>query len=154
MEEGFHLGKRPEMTGGGLIRSLGGWTAAKAALRGIKERVKKDERILGEGDFVQEVLMQAGNNSNGATGIEPGDTISIGWWRRLRFGLVWNRRSLPVPLLPMFSYLGQEGYLVNLELRAGRIIHSSQKWFISLGKLNPCASLFRSIYERFCTLKT
>ena len=43
------------MVGGGLIRSLGGWTAAKA-LRGAKDRIKGDERILGDGDFVQEVL--------------------------------------------------------------------------------------------------
>ena len=48
-------GNRPELVGGGLMRSLGGWTAAKA-LRGTKDRIKGDERILGDGEFVQEVL--------------------------------------------------------------------------------------------------
>jgi len=34
---------------------LGGWASAKA-LRGAKDRIKGDERILGGRDFVQEVL--------------------------------------------------------------------------------------------------
>ena len=37
---------RPELVGGGLVRSLGGWTAVKA-LRGKGDRIKSDERILG-----------------------------------------------------------------------------------------------------------
>jgi hypothetical protein len=53
--QGLGDGQRPELVGGGLIRSLGGWVAAKAA-RGGKDRIKGDERILGDGDFVQEVL--------------------------------------------------------------------------------------------------
>ena len=32
---------------------------------------------------------------------------------------------------------------------AGRIIHSSRKYFISFGKMNPFASLWNSIYKRF-----
>ncbi len=44
--------------------------------------------------------------------------------------------------------------ILGLIYVAGRIIHSSRKWSISLGKLNPCASLFGSVYARFCTLKT
>jgi hypothetical protein len=55
VEQGIALGKRPELTGGGLIRSLGGWGAAKAMRRG-REHVKSDERILGDSDFVQSVL--------------------------------------------------------------------------------------------------
>jgi putative transposase len=55
VEQGICHGERPELIGGGLIRSLGGWMAAKAA-RGGKDRIKGDERILGDGDFVKEVL--------------------------------------------------------------------------------------------------
>ena len=46
--------------GGGLVRSLGGWKAIKV-LRGVGERIKGDERILGDGDFVAEkqLLMTA-----------------------------------------------------------------------------------------------
>ena len=41
------------------MRSLGGWKAI-TALRSIGERIKGDERILGDGDFVESIL-QAGN---------------------------------------------------------------------------------------------
>jgi len=56
VEKGVSKGKRPELVGGGLIRSLGGWSAVKTS-RGIKDRIKGDERILGDGDFVQSVLV-------------------------------------------------------------------------------------------------
>ena len=48
-------GKLPELTGGGLIRSSGGWSAIKA-LRRAKNYFKSDERILGDSDFVDKVL--------------------------------------------------------------------------------------------------
>jgi len=41
------------------VRSLGGWKAVKV-LRGVGERIKGDERILCDGDFVESVL-RAGN---------------------------------------------------------------------------------------------
>jgi hypothetical protein len=43
------------LTGGGLIRSGGGWAAVKAKRR-ARIFEKSDERILGDGDFVEEVL--------------------------------------------------------------------------------------------------
>jgi REP element-mobilizing transposase RayT len=55
VEKGIALGKRPELTGGGLIRSAGGWAALKD-LRQSREHFKSDERILGESDFVKSVL--------------------------------------------------------------------------------------------------
>ena len=51
-------GRREDLTGGGLIRSTGGWAAGKE-LRKAKVHVKSDERILGDGDFVDEVLSKA-----------------------------------------------------------------------------------------------
>jgi hypothetical protein len=57
VEKGVDQGKRPELTGGGLIRSMGGW-AAVTMLRNTM-RMKSDERILGDGDFVEEVLKTA-----------------------------------------------------------------------------------------------
>jgi len=44
--EGVDLGRRPELIGGGLIRSAGGWSAIKA-LRSVDMRTMGDERILG-----------------------------------------------------------------------------------------------------------
>ena len=55
VEKGVSDGKKPELVGGGLIRSLGGWSAVKS-MRGSVERIKGDERILGDGNFVQAVL--------------------------------------------------------------------------------------------------
>jgi REP element-mobilizing transposase RayT len=55
---GIEQGRRSDLTGGGLLRSQGGWAALKA-LRRSGEHQKGDERILGDGDFVDEVLSQA-----------------------------------------------------------------------------------------------
>lgn len=47
-----------DLIGGGLLRSHGGWAAVNA-LRRSGAYQKGDERILGDGDFVNEVLSQA-----------------------------------------------------------------------------------------------
>jgi len=59
VKNGIEQGRRPELQGGGLVRSAGG---NKAGLLGRKkeEREKGDARILGSGDFVNEALMKAG----------------------------------------------------------------------------------------------
>ena len=56
--KGAKQGQRPELTGGGLLRSVGGWAAFKS-LRNDKNWVKSDERILGDSDFVNTVLRHA-----------------------------------------------------------------------------------------------
>lgn len=58
VEKGIAKGQRPDLIGGGLIRSSGGWVSFKAQAR---ERVhlKGDERILGNSDFVERVLETA-----------------------------------------------------------------------------------------------
>lgn len=53
--EGVAQGRRPELVGGGLIRSLGGWAEVKA-VRSREERVVADPRILGAGPFVEQLL--------------------------------------------------------------------------------------------------
>jgi len=58
MEKGKGQGRRSELVGGGLIRSLGGWSQV-LSLRGQGERVAYDSRVLGGGDFVMEVLREA-----------------------------------------------------------------------------------------------
>lgn len=56
--EGIGMGRQPELTGGGLIRSKGGWSHVVSARRsGRKEEY--DERILGSGDFVNVILKEA-----------------------------------------------------------------------------------------------
>jgi putative transposase len=58
MEEGKGLGRRPELVGGGLIRSLGGWSKV-LSLRSRGEEIEHDSRILGSGGFVQAVTREA-----------------------------------------------------------------------------------------------
>lgn len=58
VEKGVSQGRRSDLMGGGLIRSSGGWAAVKAK-RKAKIFEKSDERILGDGDFVEEVLVAA-----------------------------------------------------------------------------------------------
>ena len=54
---GIAKGSRPDLVGGGLIRSLGGWTEVKNLQKGDL-RQKGDERILGDSDYVLDVLKQ------------------------------------------------------------------------------------------------
>lgn len=54
---GVAQGRRPDLQGGGLRRSAGGWTAL-AALRRGRERWAFDERILGRGPFVEQLLRE------------------------------------------------------------------------------------------------
>ena len=54
VKEGAGQGHRPELVGGGLIRSLGGWSEV-LALRRKSQKVAYDQRILGDSEFVQDV---------------------------------------------------------------------------------------------------
>jgi putative transposase len=58
VKNGISEGKRPDLTGGGLLGSNGGWTGLKD-YRKAGIRVKGDERILGDSDFVGTVLASA-----------------------------------------------------------------------------------------------
>ena len=58
VKNGIDQGRRPELQGGGLVRSAGG---NKANLLGRKkeEREKGDPRVLGSGDFVSRMLHES-----------------------------------------------------------------------------------------------
>ena len=66
IKNGIDQGKCPEFQGGGLVRSAGG---EKAGLLGRRkeEREKGDQRILGSGDFVGDVLRKAGEQLESMT---------------------------------------------------------------------------------------
>ncbi|MGB9699873.1 MAG: transposase [Thermodesulfobacteriota bacterium] len=61
VEEGQNQGKRNDLTGGGLIRSLGGWSQV-LSLREKGEYIAHDPRILGSGQFVTDILKEADKN--------------------------------------------------------------------------------------------
>jgi len=56
--KGIEAGSRPELAGGGLIRSLGGWSQV-LSLRRVGSKVFSDERILGSSEFVKDVIADA-----------------------------------------------------------------------------------------------
>jgi hypothetical protein len=56
--QGIDQGKRTDLIGGGLIRSLGGWEEVKK-LQNEQAPMKGDERILGDSDFVHQILAEA-----------------------------------------------------------------------------------------------
>jgi putative transposase len=57
VEKGVPLGRQPQLVGGGLIRSMGGWSQVKA-LRRMGDRQASDERILGSGEFVKHITAE------------------------------------------------------------------------------------------------
>jgi putative transposase len=58
VKNGIEQGHRSDLIGGGLIRSQGGWAAVKGMRRqGVRE--KSDERILGSGEFVEQLIQQS-----------------------------------------------------------------------------------------------
>ncbi|MBI2061578.1 MAG: transposase [Nitrospirae bacterium] len=58
VEAGRDQGRRPELMGGGLIRSAGGWESVRAMRRG-REAFLSDERVLGTGEFVERLVREA-----------------------------------------------------------------------------------------------
>jgi len=59
VEAGLDQGRRPELVGGGLIRSFGGWGEVKNQRKNKMGRIKSDQRVLGDSDFVKSMLTQA-----------------------------------------------------------------------------------------------
>lgn len=58
--KGAAEGQKPELTGGGLIRSLGGWHVLQSMRElNVPHKLKSDERILGDSEFVESVLDSA-----------------------------------------------------------------------------------------------
>jgi REP element-mobilizing transposase RayT len=58
VKKGIGEGRRPELVGGGLIRSIGGWSQVKS-MRRSDDRELHDPRILGSGDFVEQIIKEA-----------------------------------------------------------------------------------------------
>ena len=56
--DGIKEGTRPDLVGGGLIRSLGGWLQV-LSLRRAGSKLFSDERILGSSEFVKDVIADA-----------------------------------------------------------------------------------------------
>jgi putative transposase len=58
VEHSVDRGHRPDLMGGGLVRSHGGW----AEVKNSRDLIKGDERILGDTSFVMGILTEAKHN--------------------------------------------------------------------------------------------
>jgi hypothetical protein len=54
---GIARGRRPELVGGGLIRSVGGWFEV-LSLRRSGQRQASGQRVLGDGEFVKQIISE------------------------------------------------------------------------------------------------
>ena len=68
MVEGIKDGRREDLVGGGLIRTLGGWSQV-ISLRQSKDKVLSDERVLGQDQFVERILSETDNRIIGQLSI-------------------------------------------------------------------------------------
>jgi REP element-mobilizing transposase RayT len=150
VEQGVTRGKRPELTGGGLIRSLGGWSAATESIRN-GGRVKGDERILGDSFFVDQVLSLAeeelerryrlkamGFGLDDLAGkvadifnIEPGKIFLQGKYPRVvqarSLFCYWAVRELGATATSLAKRLQQSQPAVSIAVRRGeKIAHEAQ----------------------------
>ena len=58
IQEGLETGHNPHFSGGGLVRSQGGWSQV-LSMRRKGQKEEYDERILGNGDFVNRILKES-----------------------------------------------------------------------------------------------
>jgi hypothetical protein len=128
VEKGVDQGHRCDLTGGGLIRSLGGWAAVKMH-RGSAERIKSDERILGDGDFVEEILRQSREHLEGRYGLAAAgmdlDAVAnrVGEVLHVDPAVVWKKGKYPdiVRARSLFCYWAVRELGITNRALAGRL---------------------------------
>jgi putative transposase len=110
-------GRCPELTGGGLVRSAGGWRAVKEAYRqGI--RLASDERLLGSSEFVASTLKRAGEAYDRRRRLQSagmGLSEVIGAVCRY-FGIDAKELNRPTKRTTVAQARGLIGYLATREL--------------------------------------
>jgi putative transposase len=145
VEKGIAQGMRQDLTGGGLLRSAGGWEGVKA-LREEKVYQRNDERILGDGDFVGRVLasaeetmekrfaLRSGGFDLGSVasrvsevlGVKPETVWAKGKYRRIvearSLMCYWAVRELGVPMSSLARKLGISIPSVSESVSRGRRI--------------------------------
>ena len=155
--KGIAEGKRADLTGGGLIRSAGGWEALKA-LKRAKVHLKSDERMLGDGDFVAQVLAQSqealarryalrdqgidlddvANYVARLVGMESAQVWQPGRYRQLVIArsllCYWAVQELGEPMTALAGRLGISGAAVSKAVRRGAAIAREKGYQFNLNK--------------------
>ena len=151
VEKGIAEGKRHDLTGGGLLRSAGGWEGVKA-LREEKVYQRNDERILGDGDFVGRVLASAEEDMERryalrARGIDldsvaarvsevlkikTQDIWAKGKYQRIVYArsllCYWAVRELGIPMSNLSIKLGISIPSISISVRRGQRIAEENKF--------------------------
>ena len=68
VQDGSEDGHRDDLVGGGLVRTLGGWSQV-VSLRKSKDTVLCDKRILGRDEFVERIITEADKRIRGQISI-------------------------------------------------------------------------------------
>lgn len=150
VKKGISEGRKPELVGGGLVRSLGGWTRV-GELRDKGNRSKGDERILGDGDFVENILRRCQERLerkylyknkgydfewltgrvSAILGIDKEEIIRRGRYaRRVEARSVlcyWASRELGMSTIALSGRLGLSQPAVSQSIRRGERIVSEKK---------------------------
>jgi REP-associated tyrosine transposase len=154
VEKGIAEGRRKDLTGGGLLRSAGGWEGVKA-LREEKVYQRNDERILGDGDFVGRVLASAEEamekryalRSHGVNlafiasrvsqvlGVKPEEVWAVGKYRRIvearSLLCYWAVRELGVPMSSLGRKLEISIPAVSESVARGRKIAETNRYVLA-----------------------
>jgi putative transposase len=154
VEKGVGQGRRQDLTGGGLLRSAGGWEGVKA-LRQNKVYQKSDERILGDGDFVERVLASAeevvekrqalrsagfdlekvASRVSEVLGVQPEEVWAEGKYRRRvearSLLCYWSVRELGVSLSSLSRKLGISVPSVSDSVARGQRIAEERRLFLA-----------------------
>ena len=152
--EGAAQGKRPELTGGGLVRSAGGWQGIRAA-KDAGAFLKSDERILGDSRFVAAVLKTAEEKLADKAayarqgidldrivrivaeleGLEPADVLTAGKQpRRVRARSLlcfWAVRELGLSATSLAGTLNLTQPAVSIAVRRGEQLARGNGWQLS-----------------------
>ena len=135
-------GRREDLVGGGLVRSIGGWERVRTLRRG-REKWLSDERILGSSDFVRMILEEVEEKeiktelpSTWPSGVI--DTLSKTVAERLGLSRVevigGSRRRRVVEARAIISYVAIREYGTSLAAISRVLRVSKQSILRGLGK--------------------
>ncbi len=150
---GAGQGRRPDLMGGGLLRSYGGWLGV-SALRSGREAYRSDERILGSSSFVARVLEEAEAQGRGRykeidlTTLIQRICNDMGFSRGLLVGTGRSRevsRARAVVSYVWTRYLGRSGRALAKELGV-----SPQAVYAAAGRVGRDIKIEAGDLERWC----